>query len=228
MNQKGKIFTGIMIILAICQSLLASTTSEVYISCTVASFGGYIFKGYINAPANKPGRNIIGYIDVEGAANEPYPWIMRVYTDNKNYQATAGAIHQEKPSIGLIRKGGGHLPLQFNTPNTGEEWVYIPDINNKDHYTYFAVRDMGPGATIPGDSTRDTVVMGIDPRNAEWVAGRDSILFTDDDNIYGDISIATPFTIKLAVMLPKDTREFKKTPAGKYSTKLIFEIISEP
>ena len=228
MNRKGNIFTGILIILAICQSVMASTTSEVYISCTVASFGGYVFKGYINAPANKPGENVIGYIDVEGAANEPYPWIMRVYTDNRNYQGTAGAIHQKETPQGLVRQGGGNLPIRFKTPNTGDEWVYIPDINNENRLSYFAVRDMGPGATIPSGTTKDTLLMGIDPRNAEWVAGPDSILFTDDDNLYGDISIGTPFKINLQVILPKDPQEIKKIPAGKYSTKLIFEIISEP
>ncbi len=227
MKHTVKLLTGIAIIFAFCQPLWASTTSEVYISCTVASFGGYTFKGYITAPANKPGSNKIGYINVEGASNEPYPWIMRVYTDNKNYQGLAGAFHREKNNIGLIREGGGYLPLQFRTPNTGDEWVYVPDINYPKHISYFALRDMGPGAIAPSDSIRDVVVMGIDPRNADWVAGRDRILFTDDDNFYGDITIGAPFKIELAVMMPP-IGETTTTPSGKYSTKLIFEIISEP
>lgn len=228
MNHARNIIAVTALVVGMCANILASTTSEVYISCTIASFGGYRFTGYVTAPADKPGFNEIGYIEVDGAANEPFPWIMRVYTDNKNYQGTAGAIYQEKIPQGLIREGGGSVPLQYRTPNTGDEWVYVPDINHPDHLDYFAVRDMGPGATIPTGMTRDSVVMGIDPRNAEWVAGRDGILFTDDDNFYGDITIGTPFRIDLGVMMPRNVQQGKKTPQGKYSTKLIFEIISEP
>ncbi|MCD6460437.1 hypothetical protein J7L67_07200 [bacterium] len=210
------------------QTSSANTTSEVYITCSIASFGGYKLKGVISAIANKAGLNEIGYIVVDGACNEPYPWILRVYTDNKNYLQTAGAIKTQEIPQGMIREGGGSVPLQFKSPNTGEEWVYIPDINNPNYTSYYAVRDLGAGAQLPETLIRESVICGLDPRNASWVAGHDGILFTDDDNDYGDITIPTPFKIQLAVRLPKGLRETVRTPYGKYSTKLIFEIISEP
>lgn len=208
-------------------TLFGNTTSEIYISATVASFGGYTLNGVVNAVASTPGRNTIGYIMVDGAANEPYPWIMRIYTDNRDYTQPAGSFYREKLPKGLIKEGGGSLPLLFQTPNTGEAWVYIPDINDETYQSYFAVRDQGPGAKLPDTLTREQVVQGIDPRNAAWVAGQDGILFTDDDNPYGDVTIPTPFKIKLAVDVPKGTPRTKYAPYGKYHTKLILEIISE-
>lgn len=210
--------------------LYASVTSEVYMSCTVKSFGGYTLKAFVTDVIRQPGHQQIGYIVVDGATNEPYPWIMRIYTDNKDYQHLAGSIHAgtEKIPQGLIREGGGNLPLQFQSKNTGEEWVYVPDINNANYTSYFAIRDLGPGATVSGNVLREQPVVGIDPRNAAWVAGEDGILFTDDDNIYGDITLPTPFRINLAVQVPENVPRGTQSPSGEYKTRLIFEIISEP
>jgi hypothetical protein len=205
-----------------------TTTSELYVSCTVASFGGYTFRGVITNVVADPGQTEIGYITVKGACNEPYPWILRVYTDNRNYQGTAGSVYNQDVPAGLIREGGGSLPLLFQTENTGNQWVYIPDINNPNYKDYYYIRNLGPAATPPENTVGESIVVGIDPRNTVWVAGNDGILFTDDDNVYGDITLPTPFEIKLAVRTPKNSPKTKTTPHGKYSTKLIFEIISEP
>ena len=134
----------------------ASTTSEVYITCSVASFGGFKFKGVVTSLANKPGENEIGYIIVDGACNEPYPWVLNVYTDNKNYMQPAGTIKKQAIPQGLIREGGGSVPLRFKTPNTGDKWVYIPDINDPNYTSYYAVRDLGPGAQLPEPVVRAT------------------------------------------------------------------------
>lgn len=222
------------IFLVICVScfyvpeLSASNTSEVYISCTVDSFGGYSFKGVITRVVNELGKVKIGTITVDGSCNEPYPWILRIYTDNKNYQSTAGALYTEKIPQGLIREGGGSIPLMFQTPNTGNEWVYVPDINDPNYKTYYAIRDVGPDKKLPDAIVGESVLVGIDPRNATWVAGQDHILFTDDDNIYGDNTLPTPFEIHLAVQIPENIPKEKSIPHGTYSTKLVFEIISEP
>ncbi|RJP56369.1 MAG: hypothetical protein C4541_12435 [Candidatus Auribacter fodinae] len=206
----------------------ASVTSEVYISCTVKSFGGYTLKAYITDVVREAGQHNIGYIVVDGACNEPYPWILSVYTDNRKYQGAAGTIHAEKVLQGFIREGGGNIPLMFQTPNTGDKWVYVPDINDPNYTSYYAIRDLGPGAVIPANTTRQQVVLGIDPRNAAWVAGPDGILFTDDDNLYGDTSLPTPFKIMLAVQVPENVPMGPKSPVGEYKTRLIFEIVTEP
>lgn len=208
--------------------VLASNTTEIYISCSIASFGGYSLNGVIDAVGSQPGLNKIGYITVDGGSNEPYPWVMRVYTDNKSYQGLAGSIHGESIPSGLTRDGGGSIPLLFKTKNTGEDWVYVPDINDPKYTGYFAIRDQGQGASLPKTLVRETVICGVDPRNAAWVAGHDEILFTDDDNPYGDTTLPTPFKIELAVRIPKNIPKGKNSPNGKYSTKLIFEIIAEP
>jgi len=208
--------------------IYATSTSEIYISCTVASFGGYTLKGTVHPIIAKPGENKIGHIEVNGGCNEPYPWILRIYTDNKNYQGLAGSLYPEKIPSGLIREGGGSLPIKFQTDNTGPEWVYIPDINNPNYKSYFEIRNMEPGTGIAEDTPIDVVVAGLDPRNPVWVAGNDGILYTDDDNIYGDRTLITPFKINLAVQVPEKSTDGKTAPHGKYGTKIILEIISEP
>jgi len=179
----------------------ASVTSEVYISCTVKSFGGYTLKAYITDVVREAGQHNIGYIVVD---------------------------HSDKIPQGFIREGGGNIPLMFQTPNTGDKWVYVPDINDPNYTSYYAIRDLGPGAVIPANTTRQQVVVGVDPRNAAWVSGPDGILFTDDDNPYGDTTLPTPFKIMLAVQVPENVPMGPKSPAGEYKTRLIFEIVTEP
>ncbi len=208
--------------------IYATSTSEIYITCTVASFGGYKLKGVINPVIARPGENKIGYIEVDGGCNEPYPWILRIYTDNKNYQGLGGSMYPEKIPAGLIREGGGSLPVKFQTDNTGPQWVYIPDINNPKYKSYFEVRNMEPGSEVDEETPMDVIVAGIDPRNPAWVAGRDNILYSDDDNILGDRTLITPFKISLAVQVPEKSTDGKNAPYGKYGTRIILEIVSEP
>ena len=64
--------------------------------------------------------------------------------------------------------------------------------------------------------------MGIDPRNATWVAGADQVLFTEDDNPTGDNTLPTPFALSLYA----DVSE--SAVRGSYDTTLYFEIIPAP
>ena len=64
--------------------------------------------------------------------------------------------------------------------------------------------------------------MGIDPRNAPWVAGQDGILFTDDDNILGDTTVKTPFELTLRAVIPSSAAE------GTYEAILYIEIVPAP
>ena len=64
--------------------------------------------------------------------------------------------------------------------------------------------------------------MGIDPRNAHWVAGQDALLFTEDDNVLGDITAATPFELTLRATVSPTTVQ------GNYDTILYIEIVPAP
>ena len=195
----------------------ASTKQEVYITGSVQSFGGYTFGEGVRFDVTHPGQQVVGKIMVQGVYNGEYPWIMRAYTDNLHYAGVAGAIRRPKPA-GLISKDGRFvIPLQINSPSFGENaWRRVPDINESDYASY------RPGTEPGKDDYSDCILMGIDPRNASWVAGPDEILYTDDDNLLGDLTAKTPCELTLQADLEA------ADPEGAYETYLYIELIPAP
>ncbi len=194
-----------------------ATKTEIKVVGNVASFGAYSVKGSICFKIPKAGKYEIGKVTVLGTYNGPYPWIMRIYTDNTNYQPVAGTIKPANKS-GLISDDGQFvIPLQINCPNMDkDEWSYVPDIGEEDYKTYVAPQEVGKAVHT------ECIIMGIDPRNADWVAGKDRALFTEDDNALGDITIATPFDIRFAA-------DFDcKAIEGDYNTNVYIELLPAP
>ena len=93
----------------------------------------------------------------------------------------------------------------------------IPDINQRIYTAYSptALPGVGPNHT-------DCIIMGIDPRNADWVAGPDGILFTRDDNHLGDTTVESPFELTLIADVPQSAVE------ANYETYLYLEIVPAP
>ena len=195
---------------------LASKT-EVKTVGTVPSFGTYSFKGSLNFNIPKQGKFEIGKVTVYGTYNGPYPWIMRVYTDNTNFMPVAGSLEMQNKA-GLISEDGQFvIPLEVNCPNFGKDvWVRVPDINEEKYKPYRPPKEVGMA-----DYT-DRIIMAIDPRNADWVSGGDRTLFTDDDNPLGDTTLATPFDIKFAAWFDE------KSIKGKYTANLYIELVPAP
>ncbi len=195
----------------------ASVKQEVYISGHVQSFGGYILSDAVTFEIDRPDEREIGRIVVEGIYNGEYPWIMRVYTDNLHFTGLAGSLR--KPgSAGLVSADGAYgVPLFIHSPNFGpDEWRRVPDLSESEQLPYQPESEPGEGTYA------DVVIMGIDPRNASWVAGRDTLLYTSDDNFLGDITIPTPFELILK-------GEFSSASVrGEYETTLVVEIVAAP
>ena len=196
----------------------ATSRQEVYITGTVQSFGGYTFSRMMEFDVTKPGPQELGRIVVDGLYNGEYPWVMRIYTDNAQFTGTAGLGHRES-SRGLISTDGQFsIPLQISSPNFGPGvWQWIPDLNDPGYRTYRP----GPDPADPPFHT-DCLLMVVDPRNAFWVAGPDGILFTDDDNLLGDITVKTPFEMTLRANIPE------KAVKEIYESFLYLEIIPAP
>ena len=167
---------------------LASQKQEVYISGTVEPFGDYTVSDTVVFTLTKPGTTEIGTIMVDGIYNGEYPWIMRVYTDNIHFKGVAGVGQRPNPA-GLISKDGRFvLPIQISTPEFGQDvWRFVPDVNQPGYRPYQPIPVKGTA------DYSDCVLMGIDPRNAVWVSGPDGVLYTEDDNLLGDITTKTPF-----------------------------------
>jgi len=190
--------------------------SKVLITATVESFGTYSYEGSINAKINQTGSTEIGKITVNGIYNGPYPWYMRIYTDNKNYQGVAGSSGK-KIADGLISKDGLYsIRLLVNCPNYDSAFLRIPDINNPDYKTYM------PSSFVGEETHNERIIMGIDPRNANWVSGPDKILFTDDDDPKGNTTWPTPFDLQFKVESDNSTVQ------GEYETDLYIEIVPAP
>jgi len=199
------------------QFLYASTKTQIKTVATVPSFGTYSFKGSLNFTAQKPGKAEIGKVTALGVYNGPYPWILRVYTDNANFMPVAGTFVQ-KSRAGLISDDGQFtIPLEINCPNFGKDiWVNVPDIGDEGYAPYKPPKEVGIA------NYTDCIIMAIDPRNADWVAGTDRILFTSDDNPLGDTTLSTPFEIKFAADFDE------RTVKGKYTSNLYIELVPAP
>ena len=196
----------------------ASVKQEVYVTGTVGSFGGYSFTQVVKFNAAKPGAAEAEPVLVNGTYNGEYPWIMRIYTDNLHFTGIAGAVRRLHPD-GLVSEDGQFsIPLEVTCPNFGPgAWRRVPDINDPTYTPYQPLADPKGAA-----SYTDVVLMGIDPRNAAWVAGPDGSLFTEDDNLLGDDSIPTPFPITLRANVPSTGVQ------GHYNTYLYIEIVPAP
>lgn len=206
----------VTVIILLVPSVYASRT-EIMSRATVLSFGTYSFEGTLAGDIRTQGICELGSIKVKGVYNGPYPWIMRIYTDNLNYIGIGGAFEMESPA-GLISKDGKYkLPLQANCLNWGpDEWLRIPDLNDPGYKAYSPAPEVGAGTYA------ERIIMGIDPRNADWVSGRDRVLFTGDDNYLGDITLETPFEIKFR------TKVGRNTPMGNYEGRIYIEIVPAP
>ena len=212
--------SGILILLLLLASASrswAAVKQEVYVTGHVQPFGGYLFTEAVAFDITKPGKQEIGKIVVDGMYNGEYPWIMRVYTDNLRYTGIGGAVRLPSPA-GLVSEDGQFvIPLLIQGPNFGpDEWRVIPDLSEPGYSPYAPKPEPGEA------SYTDCVVMGIDPRNGNWVAGGDGLLYTGDDNFLGDATIPTPFEMTLqADVSPSGVR-------GKYATTLYIEIVPAP
>jgi len=199
------------------QTVWASVKQEVSISGHVQSFGGYTVTESFTFDVTSPGEVEIGRVVVDGLYNGPYPWIMRVYTDNLHFAGIAGALRKPSPA-GLVSEDGAYaVALLIHSPNFGpNEWRKIPDLSDPGYQPYQPESE--PGRSMHSD----LVIMGIDPRNADWVAGDDGLLYTEDDNLLGDVTIATPFELILK-------GDFTSASVrGNYKTTLYVEIVSAP
>lgn len=194
-----------------------ASKTEVKTIATVPSFGTYSFRGSINFNVPKPGKFEIGKITVFGVYNGTYPWIMRIYTDNTNFMPVAGSLGTQSKA-GLISEDKQFIiPLEVNCPNFGKDvWARVPDINDENYKSYKPPKEVGMA------NYTDCIIMGIDPRNADWVSGADRTLFTDDDNPLGDTTLATPFDIKFAAYFDE------KSIKGNYTSNLYIELIPAP
>ncbi len=223
MNKKSFLIKVILIGLllntqyAILNTNCNASKTEVKTLGTVPSFGTYSFKGSLNFTIPKPGKFEIGKVTVLGTYNGAYPWIMRIYTDNTNFMPVAGSL-TTKSKAGLISEDGQFtIPLEISCPNFGKNvWASIPDINDEGYKSYRPSKDPGIGEHT------DRIIMGIDPRNADWVSGADRTLFTEDDNPLGDITLGTPFDIKFAAWFDE------KSVKGNYTSNLYIELIPAP
>ena len=209
---------GFWAVLFLLATATASVKQEVYVTAQVHSFGGYSFTEGLQFEITQPGEQELGSIVVEGLYNGEYPWIMRIYTDNLHLGGVAGAIHRP-PAGGLVSSDGRFvIPLQINAPSFGlDVWRRVPDINEPGYLPYqpSATADQLPSYT-------DCILMGIDPRNALWVAGPDRTLFTDDDDPLGEMTAKTPFEIRLKVVPSAATAQ------GKYDAILYIETVPAP
>lgn len=195
----------------------ASQQQEVYVTGHVQPFGGYVFTESVAFDVTAPGAQEIGRIVVDGLYNGEYPWIMRAYTDNLHFAGITGSIRPPSPA-GLVSKDGLYvIPLSINVPSYGPNvWRRIPDLSEPGALPY-------EPEPQPGETTyTDCVLMGIDPRNGSWVAGPDGLLYTYDDNLLGDETVATPFEMILqANVLPAAVK-------GEYDAVLYIEISPAP
>lgn len=196
----------------------ASQKQEIYVTGTVESFGGYTFTEGLQFTVKEPGQKNLGAITVEGLYNGEYPWIMRIYTDNLHFAGVAGAIRRPGPA-GLISQDAKYsVLLEVSCPNFGPgQWRRIPDLNEPGFRPYQP--SVEPGEAAPNT---DCILMGIDPRNANWVAGPDGVLYTDDDNLLGDTTLKTPFDISFRADFPPSSAQ------GTYEALLYVEIVPAP
>ncbi len=195
----------------------ASVRQEVYVTGHVQSFGGYAATEAVSFQATEPGEREIGRIVLDGVYNGPYPWIMRIYTDNLQYGGVGGAVRRPSPA-GLVSDDGTTVvPLFVHSPNFGPEvWRKIPDLNEPGYLPYAPDPDPAEAAYT------DCIVMGIDPRNGAWVAGPDGLLYTTDDNLLGDTTIATPFELVLR-------GDFTGSSVrGRYEATVYLEMVPAP
>jgi hypothetical protein len=191
---------------------------EVYVTATVRSFGGYTFSRSVQFTMDKPGSQEVGTIIVEGLYNGEYPWIMRLYTDNLQFSGVGGTLRPQNPA-GLVSVDGRFLlPLSVHAPTFGEGiFRRIPDLNEPRYKPYQPSAE--PKEPV---SFTDCVILGIDPRNATWVAGEDGILFTEDDNLLGDFTVPTPFELTLRAEATSTSVQ------GTYDAFLYVEIVPAP
>ena len=194
-----------------------ATKTEIRTVGTVTSFGTYSFRGNLHFNVTKPGKLEIGKITVFGTYNGPYPWILRIYTDNTNFMPPAGSL-VVKSRAGLISEDGQFsIPLEVNCPNFGKDvWINVPDINDENYKPYKPPKEVGLA-----DYT-ECIIMAIDPRNADWVSGGDRTLFTTDDNPLGDTTLATPFDIRFSAYFDE------KSINGNYTSNLYIELVPAP
>ena len=180
----------------------ASQQQEVYVTGHVQPFGGYAFTEAVSFDVTAPGAQEIGRIVVDGLYNGEDPWIMRAYTDNLRFAGITGSLRAPSPA-GLVSKDGLYvIPLSIHSPSYGADvWRQIPDLS---------------------ETTTECVLMGIDPRNGSWVAGPDGLLYTQDDNLLGDNTVATPFELILQANVPP------AAVRGEYDTVLYIEINPAP
>ncbi len=206
-----------LFLFAIHSTISYASKTEIKTTGTVPSFGTYSFKGALNFRIAKPGKFQIGRVTAFGTYNGPYPWIMRIYTDNVNFTPVAGSLGSQSRA-GLISEDGQFtIPLEISCPNFGKDvWVYVPDINDETYRSYQPPKEPGLSAHT------DCVILGIDPRNADWVSGRDRTLFTADDNPLGDITLTTPFDIQFAAYFDENSIK------GSYTSNLYIELIPAP
>jgi len=196
----------------------ASVKQEVYVTGSVGSFGGYALTPGVRFLIEEPGVKELEPITVNGLYNGEYPWVMRIYTDNLHFGGIAGAIRRPNPD-GLVSEDGRFsIPIEVNCPNFGlGVWRRIPDLNEPNYIPYHPVADPKEGAPYS-----DVILMGIDPRNAAWVAGPDGAMSTEDDNDLGDNTLPTPFSILLRVNVPPTGVQ------GNYNAYIYVEIVPAP
>ena len=201
----------------VCPPLTALERSDIFTTGTVHSFGNYEVKGKLAFDIARSGSIEIGRLQVSGLYNGPYPWVMKVYTENTNFQGISGRV--TLPSrAGLVSLDGRFaVPLQIHTPNLAVgQFVPIPDRSDPSYVMY--VPPPEPGQRV----YTERIVIGIDPRNADWVAGPDGLLFTSDDNPLGDITIPTPFTLTFRAIFDAASAE------AQYKARLIIEVVGAP
>lgn len=196
----------------------ATAREEVHVSATVPSFGGYTFTQEVDLPVAGPENSQAGTIVVDGLYNGEYPWILRVYTDNLHFSGVAGALNRPKPGGLISTDGRFSIPLEIHSPTFGPEvWRRVPDLNESDYISY---QPSPEPVDLPVYT--DCILFGIDPRNAAWVAGRDGLLYTADDNVLGDLTIRVPFEIFLRAEVSAQSVQ------GEYEAVLYFEIVPAP
>ena len=219
-NRKIKIASSLTLLAMTClfsPHASASTQQEVYITGHVQPFGGYEFTDAVSFEIAGAGEQEIGRITVDGLYNGEYPWVMRAYTDNLHFAGVTGAVRSPSPA-GLVSKDGLYvIPLSINSPTYGPNvWRRIPDLSEPGYLPY-------EPEPLPGETAyTDCVLMGIDPRNGNWVAGPDGLLYTADDNLLGDLTVGTPFEMILRADVPASAVH------GDYDAVLYIEISPAP
>jgi len=214
----SRVTCGLSLVIACCASPASAARQSVYVSGTVPPFGSYTFTPAIAFTIREAGVQELGTITVEGLYNGEYPWIMRMYTENAGYTGIAGSIRRHSPA-GLVSTDGQYvIPLEIHCPAFGADvWRRIPDLGEDPYLPHRPSDDPTKGV----DST-DCVLMGIDPRHAPWVAGRDGQLFTGDDNVLGDTTIPTPFEMMVRARVEAQAVQ------GRYEGRLYVEIVPAP